>query len=110
MTAKTTSDGAVELAALIARIQADVAALRLMATVPVDVVYGENISFEIRPASEGDRLNVYRKNWGTTCVNYTSEGLILDVFAEESMDCLHTASIESAELEMDGYAEQPELT
>lgn len=93
---------------LIARIRSDVALLREMAIDPVDIPYGENISFEIRPKVEGDTLNVYRKDWGTTCVNYTGEGLILDVFSEGALDSLHTTSIESAEL-MDPDVQEQEL-
>lgn len=109
MTPSIPSKVSLELQELIARVQRDVAQLRQIAIDPVDIAYGENISFEIRPASEGDRLNVYRKDWGTTCVNYTDEGLILDVFPEESMECLHTASIDSADLELDADVCDQEL-
>ena len=98
MTSSTPSPNTQKINEIIARVRSDVALLRQVAIEPVDIPYGEGVSFEIRPNDEGDRLNVYRKDWGTTCVNYTGEGLILDVYSEGAMDTLHTTSIESAEL------------
>lgn len=87
--------------ALKARIEADIAQLRTIADDPVDIAYGENISFEVRHISDSERLNVYRKGWGGTTVNYTHEGLILDVYAEESITSHHTVAIEAADLELE---------
>ncbi|WP_028449732.1 hypothetical protein [Chitinibacter tainanensis] len=45
---------------------------------PVAIRYGENVNIEIAP-NHDDRVVVGRKDWGSTCVNYTSEGVITDL-------------------------------
>ena len=50
---------------------------------PVSLSYSENIYLEIAPASHDERINVCNHDLGWTTVNYTSEGLILDVFAND---------------------------
>ena len=78
------SNKPVELAAhqLIERIQRDIAELRACAIDPMSIQLTDVIDIEIRPSSEDDRVLVGRKGWGYTVVNYTSEGLILDVFPD----------------------------
>lgn len=88
-----------EIAALTREITEKIARLRAIAIEPMDISYAPSISFEVRPSAEGDRLNVYRKDWGCTTVNYTQEGLILDVCSESDLAPIHTASIGSDELE-----------
>lgn len=89
-----------EIEALQTRITSDIARLRKIALDPVDIVYDRNVSFEIRPVEEGSRLNVYRKDWGCTLVNYTDEGVIVDVTGEEGMSCHSSIALHSSELEL----------
>lgn len=67
---------------------------------PVLVKYSQHVSLEIRPSSEKgvELVQVCREGWGWTCVNYTSEGLILDVFNDTSIESIHTAAIPMDEL------------
>lgn len=83
------------------QIERDIAYLRTVIEEPVDIRYGEFVSFEVRPDNDDDRLNVYRKDWGVTIVNYTHEGLILDVCCEEGLDSIHTACFMAEDLEND---------
>lgn len=57
--------------------------LRAVIEQPVSLSYSENIYLEIAPASHDERINVCNHDLGWTTVNYTSEGLILDVFAND---------------------------
>ena len=88
-----------EIARLKQEITEKIAHLREIADEPVDIPYGLFVSFEVRPIAEGDRLNVYRDAWGCTSVNYTGEGLILDVCSEFELNPIHTASIFAEDLE-----------
>lgn len=63
-------------------IQRKLALLRELTKEPVSIRYGEHVDFEVRPAGEDDRLLVGRKDWGHTNVNYTHEGLVVDVWRE----------------------------
>ena len=85
---------------LVERIQQDIAALRACAIDPMSIQLTDVIDIEIRPSSEDDRVLVGRKGWGYTVVNYTSEGLILDVFPDGVLtDPLVSTSLPSADLE-----------
>ena len=59
------------------------AQLRAVIEEPVSLSYSENIYLEIAPASHDERVNVCNHDMGWTTVNYTREGLILDVFAND---------------------------
>ena len=88
------------IAKALKRIQQDIAALRACAIDPMSIQLTDVIDIEIRPSSEDDRVLVGRKDWGYTVVNYTSEGLILDVFpAGVLTDPLVSASLPSTDLE-----------
>ena len=83
-----------EVKTLSREIAEKIARLRVIAVDPVDIAYGEELSFEVRPNSDNDRLMVFHKDRGFTNVNYTHEGLILDVYPEGLLpECVHTASI-----------------
>ena len=85
---------------LIERIQRDIAALRGSIVDPVSIQFTDVIDIEIRPSSEDGRVLVGRKDWGYTVVNYTSEGLILDVFPDGVLtDPLVSTSLPSSDLE-----------
>lgn len=88
-----------EVEALTREITEKIARLRAITIEPVDISYAPNISFEVRPSAEGDRLNVYRKDWGCIGVNYTHEGLIIDVCSESDLAPIHSIQINSDELE-----------
>jgi len=62
------------------RIAVDMALLRLLAEEPVTVDYSCNVSLEIRPVADGDRLNVCHRTLGWTGVRYSEEGLSVAVF------------------------------
>lgn len=69
---------------------------------PVDIQISPNITIELGSlADQDERVWVGRKDWGGTCVNYTEEGLILDVLPQDEIDSLHTVSIPKDELESD---------
>lgn len=57
--------------------------LRAVIEEPVSLTYSENIYLEIAPASHDERVNVCHHELGWTTVNYMSEGLIVDAFAND---------------------------
>lgn len=73
------------------RINRGIARLREIAVEPVDITFAENLSFEVRPKTYGDdRMYVFRKDWGGVSVNYTQEGVIVDLFPEDSLNFIGT--------------------
>jgi|LNFM01.1.fsa_nt_gb hypothetical protein len=85
---------------LIAEADACIKALREQAIEPFTLNVSEDINIEIRPACEGDRVTVGRTGWGDAIVNFTNEGLILDVYGQdEPLDPLHTICIERSDLQ-----------
>ena len=88
-----------DLKAVVARIEADIALLRQACNEPISIKLSEKIDIEVRPANEDDRVLVGRSDWGYTVVNYTTEGLILDVIAEGEIEPTHTASFHASDLE-----------
>lgn len=82
-------------------IEVGIAKLRAQLTEPVTVRYGRAVEIEIRPQSDDDRVLVYADGMGCTTVNYTDEGVILDVHAENPTEPepVHTASIYREDLE-----------
>lgn len=57
------------------RIAADIGLLRLLADEPVTVGYSRNVSLEICPINEADRINICHCGLGWTGVRYSGEGL-----------------------------------
>lgn len=82
------------------QIERDIAYLRTIIEEPVSIQYGEFVDFEVRPDNDDDRILVGREMWGFTTVNYTSEGLIIDVLAQDELDVIHTAAFPYDELEV----------
>lgn len=80
------------------QIEKDIAYLRTVINEPVSIRYSEHVDVEVRPDNEDDRVLVGRRGWGFTTVNYTSEGLIVDVISENDLESLHTMSIPWDEL------------
>ncbi len=89
-----------DLKAVVARIEADIALLRQACNEPISIKLSEKIDIEVRPADEDDRVLVGRSDWGYTVVNYTTEGLILDVIAEDELEPVYTTSIHKSDLEV----------
>ncbi len=87
-----------EAKTLASKIAADLARLREISVDPVSIVVSDMIDIELRPASEGNRVLIGRSGWGHTVVNYTAEGLILDVFGEDEIRHLHTACVSEEDL------------
>lgn len=88
-----------EIKALSREIAEKIARLRVIAGDPVNIAYGEKISFEIRSNSDDDRLMVFHKGCGFTEVNYMPEGLALDVYhGGLSPECVYTTSISKEDL------------
>lgn len=81
------------------RLEAAIAEVRQLACVPVEVKCGD-VTLFIQPESHDRRIVVKYGDWGCTSVNYTSEGLVLDVYAGESsdQDLVHTAAIPKEDL------------
>lgn len=83
---------------LIKLISNSIARLRQVIDEPVSIQWAEDVEIEVRPAFDDDRVLVGRKDWGSTIVNYTSEGVILDVVAEGDVSSVHTACVYADEL------------
>lgn len=64
--------------------------LRRVAIEPMSINYSKTVDIEIRPATDDDRVLVGRKGWGDTVVNYTTEGLIVDVYRQNEITALNT--------------------
>ncbi len=88
-----------DVQAIVARIESDLALLRQLSNEPTSIKLSEKIDFEVRPANDDDRVIVGCADRGYTVVNYTSEGLILDVIAEGEIEPTHTASFHASDLE-----------
>lgn len=78
-----------------------IAYLRTVIDDPTEIRIGRHTSLEVRPVNEGDEVIVFRKDWGGTKVNYTEEGVILDVFSadESRLESIYTAAIPRDDLE-----------
>ena len=72
------------VAVLVAEINTRLGDLRTLITEPVCLVYAEGINIEVRPLLEDDRISVLAKGRGFTCVNYTHEGVVVDVVNEDA--------------------------
>lgn len=80
-----------------AQIERDIAYLRTIISEPATIRYGEKVAIEVRPDNDDDRVSVLHDQWGFTAVNYTSEGVILDV-VDDAGDIIETASALSSDL------------
>lgn len=96
---KNSFSDAARVAILKSAIESAIAELRDLAVDPVDIRCGQQLSFQVWPSSDGDRISVYRDGWGGTSVKYTDEGLIIDVHADGDCDLVHTASVFKVDLQ-----------
>jgi hypothetical protein len=92
------ADGQDDAQSIALEIQDLIARLRQSTIEPVSIQYSNEVDFEVRPASDDDRIIVGRKDWGDTVVNYTTEGLILDVCTDTG-DVLLTHNVYREDLE-----------
>lgn len=93
-------------------VEVGIAKLRAQISEPVTLRYAEHVEIEIRPQADDARVVVYAEGMGCTTVNYTSEGVILDVHPEDptSPDSIHTAAIyreDLVDLDAEAAAESP---
>lgn len=95
-----------DVQAIADRIAADIALLRSVCIEPVSIKFGTDIDVEVRPAGDDDRVLVGRQNWGYTRVNYTPDGLVLDVYAEGELNAAHAVRLEARDLESPGRVSQ----
>lgn len=82
------------------QVENGLAYLRSIVEEPVLIRYDEHVRLEVRPDNDDERILVHHEEMGNTVVNYTSEGVILDVYgADESrLDSLYTMSVPMDEL------------
>lgn len=78
-----------------------VAELRQRVEEPVCISYAEGILLEVRPISDDDRVIVMAKGRGDTVVNYQSDGLAIDVYADEEIGTLSSNWFDNADLSAD---------
>ena len=89
-----------KLIELTQRVEDALAEIRSLATSPVEISYGDKANILVQPLSSGDRLDVCCSDWGHTTVNYSVEGLIVDVYNGEAggYELVHTAAIPREDL------------
>jgi hypothetical protein len=103
------------IARAIAQLEAAMAVLKPQITEPTEIGWG-GLTLIIHPASEGERIDVCCGQNGHTTVNYTSEGVILDVYGGEKTgyELVRTAAIPiedlQAESNTEGSADQADKT
>ena len=83
---------------LIRVISESIARLREVISEPVSIPWAANLDIEVRPNLDDDRLVIGRKDWGHTVVNYTDEGVIVDVVAQGDTGSAHTACLYAEDL------------
>jgi len=84
---------------LVARITADLTALRACIEEPVQIGYAPEIYFEVAPLNHDHRFNVCHDRMGFTTVNYSEEGLVVDGFDDSGIEpifsnCWHRSDLE----------------
>lgn len=78
-----------------------IAALRDAADEPVVIRYAEDVTIEVRPNDDDDRVLVSAKGRGDTIVNYQPEGLVVDIHAEEEIGTLSSTWFDNSDLVID---------
>lgn len=90
-----------------AEVEAGLAELMRRADEPMAINYGPNVYMEVCPIKQyGERLAVCHREYGWTSVNYSSEGLILDVFGQHDLESRQSLAFDSAELTQDEEDEE----
>jgi len=81
-----------------------IATLRKRTGDPVVIKYSEDVTIEVRPEEDDSRVLVSAKGRGDTVVNYQSDGLVLEVYAEEEIGTLSSSWFDNADLLNDADA------
>ncbi|MGF6440256.1 hypothetical protein [Paraburkholderia youngii] len=86
---------------LVEQVNAELAVLRTALSEPQDVRYSPSLTLEVTPAEYGDRLAVSRTTRGQTTVEYTDDGLSVDVYNQEGSEHepLQSVRLNRADLE-----------
>ena len=89
----------IEAERLVARITEDLRRLRYILEEPASIKYGYDVpvDIEVRPFDD-DRVLVGCEGRGFTTVNYTDEGLIIDVIPEGTIYSLYRAVFDKEDL------------
>lgn len=87
-----------DVAALTKHIEESISLMRSATLDPVSISISEKIDIELHPGVD-ERVVVGRVDWGHSIVNYTSEGLIVDVYPHAGLETVHTASLYADDLE-----------
>lgn len=106
---QTVEQARVEQERLVGVIESAIAKLRNTAVDPVSIAWTEQIDLEIRPIGDDERVLIGREGWGCTIVNYTPEGLALDVIAQGKLDAIHSLAIPCSDLTEDDFASEGQL-
>lgn len=80
------------------QIEENIALVRSASLDPVSIAVSDKTDIELHPGVD-ERVVVGRVDCGHTIVNYTSEGLILDVYPHAGLESVHSASIYAEDLE-----------
>lgn len=82
-----------------AEVEAGLAELLRRIDEPMSINYGDKVYLEVCPPKHyGERVNVCHRELGWTCINYTSEGLILDVFNQQDHESLQSYAFDRDDL------------
>jgi len=66
---------------------------------PFSIRVGSKTSLELSPFNHDDRVVVEHKTMGSTTVNYTEEGVIVDVYDPEGLEPFQSLAIHCDDLE-----------
>lgn len=102
------------IAQLRAEVEAGLAELLRRADEPLAINYGPNVYLEVCPPRQyGERVEVCHREFGWTCVDYTRDGLEIDVFGQNEIESRRGYAFDKSELtqgddEQDEQDEQDE--
>lgn len=68
---------------------------------PFSIELGDGIDVEVRPINEDHRITVGCEGWGYTIVNYSTDGLIVDVYSadQSSLEPCATMALDRSDLD-----------
>lgn len=72
-----------QLQKILQEVREKIAFLRENLKEPAPIHYGSKVDIEIAPCLGDDRVIIRHTEFGCVCVNYTEEGLIIDVFRDD---------------------------
>ena len=77
------------------------AELRSAIIEPVEIPVTDNLTLEVRPPEDGDRVNVCHRQLGWVSVKYSAEGVVVDILPHEGIDPVESAAAAAFELAAD---------